>query len=188
MTNEEMISIDSFKLVEKYGMFHSIKNPNGMVRDHIISRWCAYINNYDPYLISHPANCHFITNLENLKKGSDSWMTIEELKTRVESWDKNRTIENINLIKEIIKTPKSINHINNIRESIKNMYRKKFENSNGTTNSIYHSNSINWKDINQDIRNGLKSREIVQKYNITNDQLRYAKGLGLVVKVKKKPN
>lgn len=81
----EYKNIPGYELLLEKGIYHAIKNPNGVTRDHMISRDFGYKNNIDPELISHPANCQFMGHLDNICKNSDCSISLEELKNRIES-------------------------------------------------------------------------------------------------------
>lgn len=66
-------------LLLENGIYHPINNPNGVCRDHIISKEYGWANNIDPAVMSHPANCQFLSNIDNIFKGTRSDMSIEEL-------------------------------------------------------------------------------------------------------------
>lgn len=121
LTQAELTLVPGFALLKSIGVYHSTKNPNGAVRDHILSRHDAWLNKYDPAHIRHPANCRFITNLENIKKSSSSDITYEELLNRIADWDKN-TLPLLQTKRR--KIPKSPEHIEKIRHAIKERYRK----------------------------------------------------------------
>lgn len=114
---EFRFSINNLKFIpgiehlSKLGMYHPIKNPNGLVKDHMISKEYGWLNKIDPKLISHPANCRLITNQENITKGSTSSMTLQDLLER---------IDNINIVPTELKIalPKSDEHKKKISESI----------------------------------------------------------------------
>lgn len=92
-------------LIEQYGWYtcpgkkrkNSNKNINGVSRDHIISVSYGYKNNIDPKIISHPANCRIIKHSENKKKSTDCQMTIDELLSKIEIWNKKYTERRIGL-------------------------------------------------------------------------------------------
>ena len=105
--------IPGYNLLLSFGFFHATKNPNGVCRDHIISISYGWRYKIDPTLISHPANCQFISNTDNILKGSSSSMTIDELILRINSNSYTR-IEN-----KFIKLPKSEETKNKIRETNK---------------------------------------------------------------------
>lgn len=80
-----------FNLIEEYGFYKPKNRGNnlkGVSRDHIVSVKYGWINNIDPKIIKHPANCRLILQEENSSKGSQSSMTIEELVSKIEKWDK----------------------------------------------------------------------------------------------------
>ena len=80
-------NIEGYSLLQEYGMYHKHNNVCGVVRDHIISKNYGFKNNIDPKIISHPANCRFITHKDNAKKSSLCDMTLDELIAKIEKWD-----------------------------------------------------------------------------------------------------
>lgn len=79
-----------FALIEGYGWYKAKNrgdNPNGVSRDHMYSVKRGYLNNIDPYYISHPANCKLMRHNDNNRKKIDCSLTIEELIERVNKWD-----------------------------------------------------------------------------------------------------
>lgn len=79
-----------FSLVEKYG-WYSAKNHGdnleGVSRDHIVSVRYGFDNKIDPEIISHPANCRLLPHNQNVSKGADSGMTVEDLLVKIEAWN-----------------------------------------------------------------------------------------------------
>ena len=78
-------------LIKKFG-WYSAKNRgdnfDGVCRDHIYSKNEGFKNKIDYKIISHPANCKIIQNLDNLRKGSKSSITIEQLILNIENFNK----------------------------------------------------------------------------------------------------
>lgn len=79
----EFKEIPGYDNLIKYGIYHPTKNPGGVTRDHIVSVEYGWRNNIDSNVISNPSNCQFLTNKENARKGTDSWITIETLLERI---------------------------------------------------------------------------------------------------------
>lgn len=80
-----------FDLINKYGWYKAKNhgnNLNGVSRDHMYSCNMGFTNKIDPYLISHPANCKLLRHNENSGKRDKSSITLEELKQRVDNWNK----------------------------------------------------------------------------------------------------
>ena len=69
----------------------SVKNINGVSRDHIVSVSYGFKNNIDPGIIAHPANCRIILHSENKKKSLKCGLTVEELLLKIELWNKKYT-------------------------------------------------------------------------------------------------
>jgi len=80
--------IQGIELLKTYGMWHPTRNPNGVVRDHILTKSDGWVNKIDPQYISHPANCRIITNLENVKKGKKSNINLLTLLELIKNFDK----------------------------------------------------------------------------------------------------
>jgi hypothetical protein len=47
----------------------------------------GFLNNIDPKILAHPANCQLIRHNDNVSKGSKSCISIEELMMRIEIWN-----------------------------------------------------------------------------------------------------
>lgn len=75
-------------LIRKHGMFSSIKNRNGISRDHKISINFGFKNNIEPEIIKHPANCELMRQDKNIKKFTKCSTTLEELLDKIKEWDK----------------------------------------------------------------------------------------------------
>jgi hypothetical protein len=77
------------KLVEELGWYspsNKKNNLDGVSRDHMISVKEGFINDIDPAIISHPANCNLIQHRKNQSKRAKSSITIEELLERIARW------------------------------------------------------------------------------------------------------
>jgi hypothetical protein len=81
------------------GIFHYKNNPNGVVRDHKVSRRDGLYHGVFPEIIRHPCNCQILTNSENTSKGSKSSISIEELFFLIESYDKDWVEQSVALDK-----------------------------------------------------------------------------------------
>ncbi|AUS02904.1 coil containing protein [Vibrio phage 2.275.O._10N.286.54.E11] len=80
-------------LIDQYGWYSpggkkKTKNINGISRDHKYSVSEGFANKVDPKLLSHPANCEIMLQLDNVKKRHRSSITLDELKQLIEEWDK----------------------------------------------------------------------------------------------------
>jgi len=76
--------VPGFSLLIEHGMYNPITNKNGACRDHILSKEYGWINKIDPEIISHPANCQYLLNVDNCFKGDKSLLTETELRHRIE--------------------------------------------------------------------------------------------------------
>jgi len=83
----EYQNIAGYNLLLEKGIFNPQTNKEGVVRDHIVSKEFGWRNQISPEIISHPANCQFISNTDNSKKGADCDFSLEELLLRIKNWD-----------------------------------------------------------------------------------------------------
>ena len=80
-----------FRLIEQHGWYKATNRGNnlgGVSRDHIVSVKYGFENKIDPEIISHPANCRLLVHNENVSKGEDCGMSIEQLKQKIVEWNK----------------------------------------------------------------------------------------------------
>jgi predicted nucleic acid-binding Zn ribbon protein len=80
-----------FSLIEEYGWYKAKNhgdNLYGVSRDHIVSVKYGWLNNIPPEIIRHPANCRLMKHSDNVSKGEDCGMTIDELYFKIEKWNK----------------------------------------------------------------------------------------------------
>lgn len=82
--------VEGYELLKKYGIWNK-SNPNGVARDHKLSIKYGYDHNINPSIISHPANCEFISLRENSSKGSECSITLDQLLQRIEQWENTKT-------------------------------------------------------------------------------------------------
>ena len=82
----------NFELIKKHGWYaptnSKAPNLNGISRDHMFSIDEGFKNNIKPELIAHPANCKLVSQRENSSKYKKSSITLEELKIKIENWNK----------------------------------------------------------------------------------------------------
>lgn len=79
------------ELVRQFGWYKAKNKGNnfqGVCRDHIYSIKKGFVNNIDSKIISHPANCQIIKNIDNLRKNRKCEITIEELIEKIEHFNK----------------------------------------------------------------------------------------------------
>ena len=81
-------NIPGNELIEKYGWYHSTKNPNGVSRDHMLSKKDGFLQGISAEIIRHPANCRIVQHPINNAKHVKSIITLEELLNRIASWPK----------------------------------------------------------------------------------------------------
>ena len=78
-------------LINEHGFYSASNrgnNLNGISRDHMYSCKMGLINNIDPKILGHPANCRLMRHNDNVSKNAESSITIEELLERITVWDK----------------------------------------------------------------------------------------------------
>lgn len=121
----EYKNIPGYELLLERGIYHSVKNPNGVCRDHMISKEFGYRNNICPEIISHPANCQFLDNIDNIKKGSGCCLTLDELKERIKTRNYIKIINN-----SYIRLPMSDEH----KQKISKINKKYCNITNGIDN------------------------------------------------------
>lgn len=96
--------IPNYNLLLDLGIYHPVNNKDGVCRDHIISKEYGFRNNIDPSIISHPANCQFLTNYDNIKKGESSFLNLDQLIERIEKWNNEEEIDFVSIRKTLPKT------------------------------------------------------------------------------------
>jgi len=79
--------IEGCQLVKKHGWYDPFANPNGCVMDHMLSVSQGFRDGISPKLLSHPANCQIMLQRDNCSKNSKSSITLDELETRISSWE-----------------------------------------------------------------------------------------------------
>lgn len=82
--------LPGWDLYLRHGIYDPVNNPNGVDRDHIVSRSYGWKHDIDPYLIRHPANCQFLIHNINCKKYVSCSMTVTQLIERAQMF--NETI------------------------------------------------------------------------------------------------
>lgn len=82
-------NLPGYQILKENGIYNYASNPQGVVRDHIISKEYGWKNNIPANIISHPANCQLISNLDNVRKGTGCDLSYEDLLTRIDDWQKD---------------------------------------------------------------------------------------------------
>ncbi len=80
----------NFNLIKENGWYKAKNkgdNLNGVSRDHMFSVKQGFIENVNPYYISHPANCQILTQSNNASKNANCSITKEELIEKVQQWN-----------------------------------------------------------------------------------------------------
>ena len=79
-----------FTLIKQYGWYsptNKNNNLNGVSKDHVFSVKDGFINNINPEIIKHPANCRLIKHSDNNKKSYTSLITLNELLEKIKYWN-----------------------------------------------------------------------------------------------------
>jgi hypothetical protein len=79
--------IRGYHLLLEKGKYNKDSNPNGVVKDHMISIKYGEDNSVDPQIIGHIMNCEFLSNIDNLKKSSDCSLSLMELNSRIKKYE-----------------------------------------------------------------------------------------------------
>lgn len=80
-----------FDLIRKHGWYSPTNKKNnlaGISRDHRFSVCEGFRLGVDPRMIRHPANCVLMLHSENISKLSGCSITLDELKLKIEEWDR----------------------------------------------------------------------------------------------------
>lgn len=78
--------IRGFSQLEVVGWYNSQHNPNGLVKDHMLSIAHGFKNKINPEVVGHLANCELIPAVKNIKKSSDCSISEKDLKTLIKRW------------------------------------------------------------------------------------------------------
>jgi len=131
-------NIPGYDLLLKYEIYNVHNNRNGVTRDHMLSIECGWRNDIDPKIISHPANCQYLSLSDNSSKNSSSILTITELNNRIEEWDNNKELQLIKMTPRKFKQERSVAHRKNL--SVANMGSIII--TNGMENKKFNPNGI----------------------------------------------
>lgn len=82
--------VKGYELLKLHGMYSRISNPEGVVRDHRLSRAYGFKHDIDIAIMAHPANCEFIQHKANAKKSLTSSLTLDELLIEIDRWNHGR--------------------------------------------------------------------------------------------------
>lgn len=159
-------NITGYSLLLKYGIYHPVNNTEGVCRDHIFSIYDGWRLGMPANIISHPANCQFISNYDNSKKNSSSWITLIELIKRILNWERNIQMSPITAIDKINKTQVDKNDHKNKTNSLRFRYVIK----NKISNEIYETTNITkWSEEQGFVKSTVynsKNWIILEKYNL----------------------
>ena len=153
--------IPGYDKLLKLGIYHPIENPNGVCRDHMISVEYGWRNNISPNIISHPCNCQFITNLENIFKNSRCSITIDELMDRIKN-------DNLTPINRLLIDKKTLSNIHKQRISKTN---KKYMT---VTNEIINLRILKTNSIPSGFRKGMKTKRCKKSWCGRSDSNRHS--------------
>lgn len=85
-------SIPGYDLLLARGVYNSRYNLNGVDRDHMLSVEYGWRNDIDFKIISHPANCQFLSHVDNMIKNDSSIISLEDLNIRIKNWQFSETV------------------------------------------------------------------------------------------------
>jgi hypothetical protein len=86
-------SIPGYELLLQCGMFHPKTNPDGVCRDHMVSKEYGWRNKISPEVISSVYNCQYLLHSENIQKGTSCCITVEQLNDRI-MWNNFQKMSN----------------------------------------------------------------------------------------------
>jgi len=141
-------NVPGYNLLLELGMYHPVKNKDGVCRDHIVSKEYGFRNNIDPKIIAHPANCQYLTNYDNIKKGESSSINLDQLLNRIKIWNKTVDMSFIPIHKSL---PKTENHKKKISET-----NSKYMN---ITNGLVNKRVLKTEKIPDGFRRGLTKKK-----------------------------
>ena len=159
-------NLTGFNLLIENGIYHYVKNPNGMCRDHILSIEQGWDLKIQPEIISHPANCQFLTVNDNSKKGSNSWITLDELKNRIKTWERHDDLPNIEIKK---------GQLQRASKDPQQALRFRYVIQNTITNEIFETNNITRWSVQYGLAkctvyNKNNKWKIIEKYDLRTNQ------------------
>lgn len=79
-------TIEGYHLLQEFGWFHPVKNPNGVSRDHKFSVKDGWKYGVSVEDMKHLANCQIMLHKNNNKKSKNSSITLEELRNNIKNW------------------------------------------------------------------------------------------------------
>ncbi len=152
-------NIPGYELLLDKGIYSAVGNPNGVCRDHMLSVEYGWRNKIDPKIIAHPANCQFIGNIDNIKKGSGSCLSLKLLKQRINNWKK----QNYDLVylTNHKKLPKTFEHKLKLSQKIKLIAKTTVL----ITNGIENRRILRTDSIPKGYRQGFSRRIKLSKLN-----------------------
>jgi hypothetical protein len=89
----QYVDLFDMSLVKEYGWYSPSNKGNnikGVSKDHLFSVKQGFVENVDPYYISHPANCNLVLHKDNQRKRAKCSISLEELIEKVEKFDRER--------------------------------------------------------------------------------------------------
>lgn len=128
-------NIPGHELFKEHGIYHPIRNPHGVDRDHMVSRHYGWVNNIDPAIIAHPANCALLLHSDNNSKSSACSISVDDLLIRIKDFESNPALpENSSFTHPVEFTEE---HRQNLSASMKAYFSKNkhIRITNGVTNS-----------------------------------------------------
>jgi hypothetical protein len=201
----DLPQIYGFDLLHKHKWYNYKTNPNGITRDHMYSIMDGWINNVDPQIICHPANCQILLARDNFSKNNSSSITLEQLQHRISGWNQAVPQPAPNHVKNRVRrSPLSDVTKNKIREHNlgKRIYTNGVENilvpkhkqppqgyilgsTRNKSRAIKRPSQwdcVDWNAVQSDLESRFTVKQICQKYAVTKDALHWARKTGLIQK------
>ena len=79
LSPNDLYQIKGYNLLLKYGWYNSKTNPGGVVKDHRFSINMGWKLKVGPEIMSHPTNCEFLFNSDNIRKSDSCSLSLKEL-------------------------------------------------------------------------------------------------------------
>ena len=89
ITGNNLIHIKGYEKLLTLGKYHPVNNPNGVVKDHMISINFGKVNGISPKIIGHIMNCEYLTFKENALKNKDCSISVSELLCRIKKYNRH---------------------------------------------------------------------------------------------------
>lgn len=79
----DLCNVKGYHLLVKHGWYNHKTNPGGVVKDHRFSIKMGWQLKVDPEIMSHPINCEFLLNADNIRKSDSCSVTLQSLQKEI---------------------------------------------------------------------------------------------------------